>query len=241
MKAATIVIPARYQSSRFPGKLLASVRGKPLIQRVLEGVRQAKLVERIIIATDDGRIQSAAAGLAAEAVLTSSAHRCGTDRVAEVAEGLRTPLIINVQGDEPLLSGEMIDTLVESLQDDAVLMASLMAKVFNLNLVNEPNIVKVAVDKKGYALYFSRSPLPYQVSDFFYRHIGVYGFQREFLLRFARMKPSRLEQIEKLEQLRALENGFKIKMVEVRRPTLSVDTPQDIIEVEELLKKEGHA
>jgi 3-deoxy-manno-octulosonate cytidylyltransferase (CMP-KDO synthetase) len=238
LKAATIVIPARYQSSRFPGKLLASVRGKPLIQRVLEGVRQAKLVERIIIATDDGRIQSAAAGLAAEAVLTSSAHRCGTDRVAEVAGGLRTPLIINVQGDEPLLSGEMIDALVESLQDDAVLMASLMAKVFNLNLVHEPNIVKVAVDKKGYALYFSRSPLPYQVSDFFYRHIGVYGFQREFLLRFARMKPSRLEQIEKLEQLRALENGFKIRMIEVGGPTLSVNMPQDIIKVEEFLEKE---
>jgi 3-deoxy-manno-octulosonate cytidylyltransferase (CMP-KDO synthetase) len=240
LKAATVVIPARYQSSRFPGKLLVSVGGKPLVQRVVEGVRQAKLVERIIIATDDSRIQSAAAGFAAEAVLTSSAHRCGTDRVAEVAEGLRTPLIINVQGDEPLLSGEMIDSLVESLQDHSVLMASLMAKVFDLNLVHEPNIVKVAVDQQGNALYFSRSPLPYQVSDFFYQHIGVYGFQREFLLRFARMKPSRLEQIEKLEQLRALENGFKIRMIEVRVPTLSVDTPQDIIEVEKLLKIKNH-
>jgi len=237
LKTATAVIPARYQSTRLPGKPLASILGKPMIQRVYEGVRQAKLIDRIIIATDDERILRAAADFGAEAVMTSAQHHSGTERAAEVAQGLKSPLIINVQGDEPLVTGKMIDQLVEGLQDDAIPMASLMAKVYDLNLIRETHIVKVVSDKEGYALYFSRTPLPYQASDFFYQHIGIYGYQKEFLLRFARMRPTRLEKQEKLEQLRVLENGGKIKMIEIHSPTLSVDTPQDIIRVEEFLKK----
>lgn len=237
MKTGTAVIPARYQSTRFPGKPLALILGKPMIQRIYEGVSQAKLIDRTIIATDDDRVLRAASEFGAEAVMTSAQHHSGTERVAEVAKGLKSPLIINVQGDEPLVTGKMIDQLVEALQDEAIPMASLMARIYDLNLIHEAHIVKVVSDKEGCALYFSRTPLPYQASDFFYQHIGIYGYKKEFLLQFARMQPTRLEKQEKLEQLRVLENGGKIKMIEIPSPTLSVDTPQDIIRVEEFLKK----
>lgn len=237
MKIASAVIPARYRSTRFPGKSLALILGKTMIQRVYEGVRQAKLIDRVIIATDDERILGTARGFGAEAVMTSPEHRSGTERAAEVAQNLNIPFIINVQGDEPLVTGKMIDHLIKGLRNSEAPMASLMAKVHDLSLIHEAHIVKVVADKQGYALCFSRAPLPYQASDFFYQHIGIYGYQREFLLQFARMKSTRLELTEKLEQLRVLENGYKIKMMEIPFPTLSVDTPQDIIGVEEFLKK----
>ncbi len=236
MKKAVALIPCRYESSRFPGKPLALILGKPMIQRVYEGIKQAELVDRVIIATDDGRILRAAEGFGAEAVMTSSGHRTGTERVAEVARTIEVSLIINVQGDEPLITGEMVDALVMTLQDGSTQMASLMAKVYDVSLIADPNIVKVVVDGQGTALYFSRSPLPYRAPDFFCQHIGAYGFQRNFLLKFVEMARSRLEEVENLEQLRALENGHKIKMIEIPRPTLSVDTPQDIIRVESHLK-----
>jgi 3-deoxy-manno-octulosonate cytidylyltransferase (CMP-KDO synthetase) len=224
LKKAVALIPCRYESSRFPGKPLALILGKSMIQRVYEGIRQAKLVDRVIIA------------FGAEATMTSPAHSTGTERVAEVARKLEAPLIINVQGDEPLVTGEMVDALVRSLQDERMSMASLMAKVHDLSLIADPNIVKVVADRQGSALYFSRAPLPYRASDFFYQHIGVYAYQREFLLKFVKMERSRLEEVENLEQLRALENGYKIGMVEVAQATLSVDTPEDIIKVENYLK-----
>jgi len=240
LKRAAAVIPVRYQSSRFPGKPLALILGKPMIQRVYDGVREARLVDRIIIATDDERIQEAAKSFRAETVLTSGAHNSGTERVAEVAQIIDNKIIINVQGDEPLVTGGLVDSLVEALQDADVPMVSLMAKVYDLDLLANPNINKVVTDKEGFALYFSRAPIPYQPSDFFYQHIGVYGYRRDFLVEFAKMKPLRLERLERLEQLRALENGFRIKMVEAPGPTLSVDTPDDIIKVEEFLRKKGH-
>jgi 3-deoxy-manno-octulosonate cytidylyltransferase (CMP-KDO synthetase) len=211
-----------------------------MIQWVYEGVRKAHLVDRVIIATDDRRIQEAAQGFGAEAVMTSRDHGSGTDRTAEVAQGVDNKIIINIQGDEPMISGRMVDSLTEALQDESIPMASLMTKVTDLGMVDDPNMVKVVVDKERYALYFSRSPLPYQATDFFFLHIGVYGFQRDFLLRFSGLRPSRLETAEKLEQLRVLENGFRIRMIEVPHPALSVDTPQDIIRVEEILRKKGH-
>ena len=240
MKRAAAVIPVRYQSSRFPGKPLALILGKPMIQRVYEGVLQAQLVDRIIIATDDERIQEAAKFFGAETVLTSGAHNSGTERAAEVAQIIDNNIIINVQGDEPLVTGGLVDSLVEALQDADVPMVSLMAKVYDLDLLANPNINKVVTDKEGFALYFSRAPIPYQPSDFFYQHIGIYGYRRDFLVEFAKMKPLRLERLERLEQLRALENGFRIKMVEAPGPTLSVDTPGDIIKVEEFLRKKSH-
>lgn len=236
MKKAVALIPCRYESSRFPGKPLALILGKSMIQRVYEGIQQAKLVDRVIIATDDEKIIRTAEAFGAEAMMTSPRHSTGTERVAEVARELEAPLIINVQGDEPLITGEMIDALVRALQDERMPMASLMAKVHDLSLIADPNIVKVVADKQGTALYFSRAPLPYRASDFFYQHIGVYAYQREFLLKFVEMGKSRLEEVENLEQLRALENGYKIGMVEVAQATLSVDTPEDIIKIENYLK-----
>lgn len=240
MRRAAAVIPARYGSTRFPGKPLAPILGKPMLQRVYEGVRAARFVDRVIIATDDERIRKAAEAFGAEARLTSVAHESGTERAAEVAQLIDNTIIINVQGDEPLITGSLIDRLVEALQDESLPMASLMAKVPDLKLQASPHISKVIADKNGFALYFSRAPIPYQASDFFYQHIGIYGYQRSALIEFARLEPSRLERLERLEQLRALENGWRIKMVEAPEPTLSVDVPDDIIRVEELLRGKTH-
>lgn len=237
MKQATGIIPARFHSQRFPGKPLALIQGKPMIERVFERASTAKFLEQIIVATDDERIAQAAQKIGAEVRMTSPHHNSGTERVAEVANKVKTPLIINIQGDEPLVNGQMIDTLILALQDEFIPMVSVMAKIQDLNLLLDSNTVKVVIDKDSFALYFSRSPLPFQASDFFYQHIGIYGYQRDFLLNYIRLEPSRLEKTENLEQLRALEHGYRIKMIETQYPTLSVDTPNDIIKLEEFLKK----
>ena len=240
MRKAAGIIPARFQSSRFPGKPLALIQGKPMIQWVYESVKKSALLSRFIIATDDKRIQEAAAGFGAEVFMTSAGHPSGTDRVAEVAGQLDTPIVINIQGDEPLVQGKMIDALVEVLQDDSIPIASLMTRRTDLGGMQDPNRVKVVVDERGYALYFSRSAVPYGAKDFYFLHLGIYGYQKDFLRELVRMRASRLETAERLEQLRILEAGFKIKMVEVPYSVLSVDTPEDIIKVEEFLKKNKH-
>ena len=237
MKLATGIIPARYDSKRFPGKHLSVILGKSIIQRVYEQAQTANLLQRIIIATDDERIFQASQAFGAEVLMTSPLHNSGTERAAEIAEKINTPIIINIQGDEPLLRGKMIDDLVIALQDETIPMATLAAKVKDLSLINEKNIVKAVLDKNGFALYFSRSPLPFQASDYFWQHIGIYGYQRDFLLEFSQLSASRLETTEKLEQLRVLENGYKIKIIETSSPTLSVNTPQDIIRIENFLKQ----
>ena len=240
MKKAAGIIPARFQSSRFPGKPLALIQGRPLIQWVYESVKKSALLSRFIIATDDKRIQQAASGFGAEVFMTSAGHPSGTDRVAEVAGQLDTPIVINIQGDEPLIQGKMIDALVEVLQDDSIPIASLMTRRTDLGGMQDPNRVKVVVDERGYALYFSRSAVPYGAKDFYFLHLGIYGYQKEFLRELVRMRVSRLETAERLEQLRILEAGFKIKMIEVPYSALSVDTPEDIIKVEEFLKRNKH-
>ncbi len=237
MRAATGIIPARYGATRFPGKPLALISGTPLIQRVYERAKKARLLHHLIIATDDERIVSTARGFGAEVRMTSPDHRSGTERVAEVAETLSSPIIINIQGDEPLLHGQMIDDLVRALQDSEVPMATLAVKVTDMERIRDQDIVKVVEDKDGNALYFSRSPIPYRSSDHFLQHIGIYGYQREFLMNFHRLPYSRLEASEGLEQLRALENGYRIKIVPTPYQTLSVDTPQDIIAVEKFIQK----
>lgn len=239
MTSAAAVIPARFQSTRFPGKPLALIMGKPMIQWVYEGVRQAGLLNRVIIATDDRRIYDAALSFGAEAFITSAAHSSGTERVAEVAASLEDDLIVNVQGDEPLITGEAIDRLVSGLAASGMMMASLMARVDDLGLMADPHVVKVVTDDSGNALYFSRAALPYQAPDFFYQHIGIYAYRRNYLLALARMAPTRLERHEKLEQLRVLEHGDRIRMIEIDRPTLSVDTPQDIIKIENFMKRKA--
>lgn len=240
MKKAAGVIPVRYQSERFPGKPLALIKGKPMIQRVYEAAAKARLLNQLIVATDDERISNVAKNLGAEVRMTSSSHLSGTDRVAEVATEIKMPIIINIQGDEPLLREEMIDELVQALQDEAIPMATLAARVNDINLLQDRDAVKVVLDKKGFALYFSRSPLPFQASDYFLQHIGIYGYQRDFLLAFSRMKPARLEKTENLEQLRVLENGFKIKVIETPFLTIGVDSPQDIIKVESYLEEHSY-
>ncbi len=240
MKRATAVIPARYRSERFPGKPLALIGGKPMVQRVHEAAARAKSVDQTIIATDDERIFRAAKDFGAEARMTSPLCRSGTDRVAEVARDLKTPIIVNIQGDEPLLREEMVDALVAALQDKSVPMATLAFRVNDLNFLLDKNRVKIVTDKNGDALYFSRSSLPFQASDYFLQHIGIYGYQREFLLAFSQMEPTRLERTEKLEQLRALENGYKIKVIETPFSTIGVDSPDDITRVEKYLKEHSH-
>jgi len=206
-----------------------------MIERVYDSARRAKYLDRLIIATDDERIGEIARNFGAEVRMTSSGHRSGTDRVAEVAREIKASIVINIQGDEPLLRGEMIDELVVALQDKDVAMATLASRVNDMSLLQDNNRVKVVADRNGTALYFSRSPLPFQASDYFLQHIGIYGYQRDFLLAFTRMEPTRLEKIEKLEQLRALENGYRIKVIETSFLTMSVDSPQDIIKVENFL------
>jgi len=208
-----------------------------MIQRVYEQAKKAKHLEQIIIATDDERIFSASRAFGADVRMTSPDHQSGTERVAEVAEGLKSPIIINIQGDEPLLQGRMIDDLVQTLQDPSTVMATLASKVTDLDLIHDKDIVKVVVDKNWDALYFSRSPLPFRPADYFQQHIGIYGYQKEFLLKFHALPISRLEVSEGLEQLRVLENGYKIKIVSTPFPALSVDNPQDIMVVEKIIRK----
>lgn len=208
-----------------------------MFQRVHEAAQNAKTLERLIIATDDERILMAANEFGADVRLTSPAHQSGTDRVAEVAKTVDSSLIINIQADEPLITGEIIDDLVAALQDETIPMATLATRTDDLSLLKEVNIVKVVVDRNGFALYFSRSQLPYQASDYFLRHIGIYGYQKNFLISFTQIDPSRLEKTEGLEQLRALENGYRIKIIETRHSFLSVDSPEDIIKVEKFLDK----
>jgi 3-deoxy-manno-octulosonate cytidylyltransferase (CMP-KDO synthetase) len=237
LKEVTGIIPVRYASLRFPGKPLASILGKPMVQWVYERALKSTYLQKLIIATDDKRIYEACQEFGADVRMTSPRHVSGTERVAEIAEALSSPYIINIQGDEPLIRAEMIDALISAMLQEEAHMATLAIKVNNLSLIKNPNIVKVVTDKQGYALYFSRSPLPFQSSDYFFQHIGIYGYKRDFLLDMCQWPPSRLEQEEKLEQLRVLENGHRIKVVFTHFSTLSVDTPQDIIMVENLMKK----
>jgi 3-deoxy-manno-octulosonate cytidylyltransferase (CMP-KDO synthetase) len=240
LELAAGIIPARYASSRFPGKPLAKILGKPMLSIVYESARKARLLGDVFVATDDERIMKACADLGIPARMTSSELGSGTERAAAVARGLASDLIVNIQGDEPLLEPGMIDALVEALQDRSVLMASLMARVQDPGAFSDRNRVKVVVDRDRNALYFSRSPIPCRAPDGFFQHIGIYGYRKEFLFRFCALPPSELEKAEGLEQLRALENGFRIRMVETGSPTLSVDTPGDIIEVERFLRGKSH-
>jgi 3-deoxy-manno-octulosonate cytidylyltransferase (CMP-KDO synthetase) len=211
-----------------------------MIQRVYERASEAKLLDRVWIATDDERILEACRGFGAPVFMSSPEHRSGTDRVADLARKTDAPIIINIQGDEPLLRGAMIDDLVLALQDGSAPMVSLMTRVDEVALIRDKNRVKVVVDKDNHALYFSRSPIPHQADDYFFQHIGIYGYRRDFLFEVVKLPLSRLERLENLEQLRALENGYRIKMVETPFKTLSVDSPQDIIKAEEILGKDSH-
>jgi len=233
MPRTSIIIPARYGSTRFPGKPLADLWGKPIIQHVWERACQARLASQVIIATDDERIAAAARSFGAEVAMTRPDHPSGTDRVAEVAEGLEADLIANVQGDEPLVEPGSIDAAIAPLAADATIpMGTLCCPVEEVADLANPGVVKVVCDREGFALYFSRLPIPF-VRDHGgdavrYRHIGLYVYRRDFLLSLAKLAPTPLEQAERLEQLRALEHGHRIRVVAVERAFPGVDTPGDL-------------
>lgn len=236
------IIPARYGSTRFEGKPLAEIAGKPMIQHVFERARQAQLLEDVIVATDDERIRAAVEGFGGKPAMTRSDHPTGTDRLAEVAEGLDVEIVCNIQGDEPLIDPEAIDAAIQPLLDDPTIpMSTLMAAITEERDLHDPNCVKLVVDKDGFALYFSRSLVPYPRDGktegrTFYYHPGLYVYRREFLLTYAKLPPTPLEQTESLEQLRALENGYRIKCVETSYTPVAVDTPEDLERVKGLME-----
>ena len=230
------VIPARYASRRFPGKPLAQILGKPMIQWVYEGVVRADSVNDLIVATDDQRIIGCVEQFGGRAMMTARDHPTGTDRVAEIAESFpQATIILNIQGDEPMVNTQLVEALVKPLLENDCPMSTLRSPVHLQEDFRNPNIVKVLVDNNDFVLYFSRSPIPYpcDVGHWSaFRHYGLYGFRRDFLLQFQQLTPSRLELTEGLEQLRALQHGFRIKCPLVECETIEVNYPEDIQRLE---------
>lgn len=241
-----VVIPARYLSTRLPGKPLVSLAGKPMIQRVYERVRLAQRVDRVIVATDDERIVKAVEGFGGEARMTRADHRTGTERVAEVAAREEAELFVNVQGDEPLLDPVAVDTAVASLREEpAASIATVATPIKAPADIMDPNVVKTVLDFDGNALYFSRAPVPWvrdtasKIQVRHLKHLGLYVFQRDALLEYPTLPQGELERSEQLEQLRWLENGWKIRVAEVEHDAVSVDVAEDVARVEKLLEGES--
>lgn len=240
-----VVIPARYDSSRLPGKPLADICGVPMIQRVYERAAAARGVDRVLVATDDDRIRDVVRAFGGEVAMTSAAHPTGTDRIAEAMANDAAEIVVNVQGDLPLLDPDNVAAAVTPMLADASLpMATLMTPIRDDAELRNPNVVKVVTDAAGYALYFSRAPIPHRrdgvgAGVIAHRHIGLYAYRRRFLLEFARLPPTPLEQAEKLEQLRALERGYRIAVVEVADAGVEVDTPADLDMVRASVRRSG--
>jgi 3-deoxy-manno-octulosonate cytidylyltransferase (CMP-KDO synthetase) len=253
------IIPARYASSRFPGKAIVEIAGRPMIQWVYERTRQAAGVGRVLVATDDARILQVVEGFGGTAVMTATSHPTGTDRLAEVAAGLTAELIVNVQGDEPLIEPAAIDAALAPFAKDATLaMSTLRCPIATLDELFDISITKVVTDFQDFALYFSKAPIPYHRDGWGpitgmiprlrlagatppvvgWRHIGLYVYRRTFLLEFARLPQTPLERLEQLEQLRALEHGYRIKVVPTQYLSIGVDTPEDVAKVGHLLRGE---
>jgi 3-deoxy-manno-octulosonate cytidylyltransferase (CMP-KDO synthetase) len=242
------IIPARYASTRLPGKPLIEIAGKPMILRVVERAKQAASINRVIVATDDARVFQAVANAGVEVVMTAPDHATGTDRLAEVAAKLDAGIIVNVQGDEPLIEPSTIEAAVAPLlADQSIVMSTTCEPIESVEDALKSNVVKVVVDRDSFALCFSRNPIPYpraavmehgtikaalrarpDLLRTFKKHTGLYAYRRSFLLTYAKLPPTPLEQIEMLEQLRALEHGYKIKVVSVTHRSIGVDTPEDL-------------
>ncbi|MGH9768989.1 MAG: 3-deoxy-manno-octulosonate cytidylyltransferase [Blastocatellia bacterium] len=247
------IIPARYASTRLPGKPLIEIAGKPMILRVAERAKQASLISRVIVATDDERVFQAVTAGGIEAIMTSPDHATGTDRLAEVAAKLDAEIIVNIQGDEPLIEPATIEAAVAPLlADRSIMMSTTCEPIESVEDVLKSNVVKVVIDRDGFALYFSRNPIPFprsavlehgsikaalrarpELLKVFNKHTGLYAYRRDFLLAYAKLPPTPLEQSEMLEQLRALDHGYKIKVVAVAQRSIGVDTPEDL----ELVKR----
>lgn len=247
MLSAVGVIPARYGSSRLPGKPLADLQGKPLLYHVYHRASRARTLERVLIATDDERIFASARSFGAEVVMTRKDHRSGTDRISEAAANIHADIVVNIQGDEPLMEHTAIDQAVDLLADRNAEMSTLKVQIEEMEDLWNPNVVKVVTDHRGYAVYFSRAPIPYpRTKEFpnhtlrellrqspellrhYFRHVGLYAYRREFLMRFTGWSPSPLELLEDLEQLRAIEHGVKIAVSESNAGVMGIDTPEDL-------------
>ena len=237
------IIPARYASTRLPAKVLSDIAGKPMIRHVYERARRSRVLDRLIVATDDDRIYRTVIEFGGEALKTSPHHPSGTDRAAEAAQVLgaaEEDLIVNIQADQPLFEAGMVEEIVAPFRKDPnLLMGALVHPIRTKEELVNPSVVKVVVDKGGSALYFSRSPLPYVIASAatprYFKHIGPYAYRKGFLIRFTRLERGELEQAESLEQLRALENGFRIQIVETRFDSQEVDTPEDLEKVRRLM------
>ncbi len=233
------VIPARYASSRFPGKALATIASKTMLEHVWDRTRLSRYITSIVIATDDELIRDAARSFGADVRMTSPQHLSGTDRVAEVAALHSAEIVVNIQGDEPLIDPEAIDAaLLPLIHEPAIQMSTLRKRIEIPREINDPNVVKVVSDRFQNAIYFSRSPIPYDrgTDAVYFKHIGLYVYRKDFLLRYSTLPVGPLEQSERLEQLRALENGHKIRVVDTQYESLGVDTPEDLERVKELFE-----
>jgi 3-deoxy-manno-octulosonate cytidylyltransferase (CMP-KDO synthetase) len=234
------VIPARFASSRFPGKVLVPISSKPMLQHVYERASRARYLGSTIIATDDPRVFDAARNFGAQVRMTRADHVSGTDRVAEVASAESAEIIVNIQGDEPLIDPDAIDAAILPLEHNAdVVMSTLKKEIEDRREITDPNVVKVVTDIAGDAIYFSRCPIPFGREGHrprHFKHIGLYVYRRDFLLGYSGLPIGPLEQAERLEQLRAIENGYKIRVVETEYESLGVDAPADLARVTELLE-----
>jgi 3-deoxy-manno-octulosonate cytidylyltransferase (CMP-KDO synthetase) len=236
------IIPARYAATRLPGKPLLDIGGQPMIRRVYERARQAGSLAEVLVATDDERILGAVRAFGGRAVMTAAEHRSGTDRLAEVAAGLEADVIVNIQGDEPLIEPAEIDLLVEPFRERADLQMTTLATPIRLEAdFRDPAVVKVVVDRAGYALYFSRQPIPHERQEGRaerLKHVGMYAYRRAFLLAYTALPPTPLEAAECLEQLRVLEHGHRIFVVRSEHDAISVDTEADLLRVREVVERE---
>jgi 3-deoxy-manno-octulosonate cytidylyltransferase (CMP-KDO synthetase) len=243
-----VVIPARQASVRFPGKPLAQIAGKSMIQRVYEQARKAESVSQVMVATDDEKILQAVKDFGGEAMMTRHDHHCGMERVAEVAAHVPAEIYVDLQGDEPLANPAAIDAVVSALKEDAeAQIATPCSVIKKLDEIMDFNVVKVVLDFEENALYFSRAPIPWvrdtgtKVAARHSKHVGIYACRRDALIDFATLPPGELERVEQLEQLRWLENGYKIRVVEVDYESVSVDVPADVAKVEAILRERGEA
>jgi len=250
------IIPARWESTRFKGKVLADINGKPMIQHVWERVKRAHAIDDVIVAVDKEKVHKAVTGFGGKAVYTSPEQPSGSDRLAEVVNSLDADIIVNIQADEPLVHPLMVDELAQVFEyEKNIQMATIIKRIHRKEDILNPNVVKVVVDRKGFALYFSRSPVPYvcgdrddgdgeitpeseDISGRYFKHIGLYSYTKDFLFTYTNLPKSTLEAEERLEQLRVLEHGYKIKTIETRYETIGVDVPEDLELVRSILSSE---
>jgi 3-deoxy-manno-octulosonate cytidylyltransferase (CMP-KDO synthetase) len=245
MKKQKIIgmIPARYASTRFRGKVIADIVNKPMIQRVYEQANKSTILDQLIVAVDDERVFECVKGFGGKVIMTSTAHESGTDRIAEAIENIDAEIVVNIQGDQPLFDARMIEEAVQPMLEDPNIQMSTLKTKIGKEDYNDPAVVKVVVDENNNALYFSRSLIPYsrdKIKMDVYEHVGLYVYRKDFLLKMSKLPRTYLEKIEMLEQLRVLENGYKIKVIETKCESISgisVDTPEDLIKVENIIKK----